>query len=67
MSFQHPYIQKLTPDDERQVLIETERVLHAVFDHLGADADPAEVKKLYTMLKPGDPHEFGYVTLGEAK
>ena len=33
---------------------EIDRVMRAVFD-LGPDADPAEVKKLYAMLKPGDP------------
>lgn len=65
MAFKHHYFDKLTSEDQENTIAEIERVLRAVSD-LGPDADPAEVKKLFAMLKPGTPDELDYVTIEEA-
>ena len=49
---------------EAKILKRVLRVLHAVFDVIG-DPDPVEVRKFYSMLKPGDPLHLRHVTIKE--
>jgi hypothetical protein len=63
MTFKHPYIDNLTPAAQDRTITEIDRVLHAVFD-TDQNPDPDDVQRLYDMLRPGKPEEFGYVTIG---
>ena len=55
----------LTTDEQVKTIREVEQIMEAVFQ-LGPDPDPEQIRKLFAMLKPGDPAELKYVTLKEA-
>ena len=62
---QHHYFDRLITEEQGKAIAEIDRVMHAVFD-LGPNADPDDVRKLYSMFKPGDPTELEYVTIEKA-
>ena len=55
----------LTTNEQEETIREIEQVMEAVYN-LGPDPDPEQIRKLFAMLKPGDPAELKYVTLKEA-
>jgi hypothetical protein len=65
MSFHHPNLYQNLTAAEAKTIGDVYRVLHAVFDP-ERDADPADIRKLYRMLKPGTPEELESVTVEKA-
>lgn len=65
MAPKHPYYASRLSADEAEIVRQVESVIRAVHA-LRPDPDPAEVRKLYEILKPGEPGELEYVTIEEA-
>ena len=63
--FRHCYVDKLTTEDQQRAVNDIDPVMRAVFD-IRRNADPSDVKKLFAILKPGDPHELECVTIEKA-